>query len=301
MALINRIVLGTRPFIHINEKEVFKILEHFFSCGGQYVDTAYFYGYGRIAKLIGAFNKLYNPKAIYIYKIGYFSKASDYRNIDILKLAIEEACTNLFSLPRYVLLHEADWSVWWRKTNRLGTLISLKNATFLNLEIYEKLCDFLKSLSILPGISGNNTESLAILLHIQPKMILLSKQYDLLWKNAQSLMHYQGLLLLGSPFHQGWIFKLKELAQRLPQINHDIKKLKKIFDSHSYALDHLALNFCLQTTKGKVVFGVESKEQLIKNLDNMNQPLPQELILKLKKINIIQPPMPGPLAINRST
>lgn len=301
MALINRIVLGTRPFIHINEKEVFQILEYFFSYGGQYVDTAYFYGYGRIAKLIGAFNKLYNPKAIYIYKIGYFSRSSDYRNIDILKLAIEEACTNLSCLPRYVLLHEADWGVWWRKTNRLGTLIPPKNTTLLNLEIYEKLCNFLKSLSILPGISGNNAESLLALLLIQPKMILLSKQYDLLWKNAQRLMHYQGLLLLGSPFHQGWLFRLNELAQRLPQINHEISKLKKIFDSHSYSLDHVALNFCLQTTKGKVVFGVESKEQLIKNLNNINQPLPQDLILKLKTISIMQPPMPGPLAINRST
>lgn len=300
MALINRIVLGTRPFVHINEKEVFQILEHFFSCGGQYVDTAYFYGYGRIAKLIGTFNKLYNPKAIYIYKIGYFSKGSEYRNIESLKHAIEEACANLSSLPRYVLLHEADWCVWWRKTNQLGTLISPKNSNLLNLAIYEKLCGFLKSLSILPGISGNNAESLLSLLIIQPKMILLSKQYDLLWKNAQSLMHYQGLLLLGSPFHQGWLFRLKELTQKLPQINHEIKKLKEIFDSYAYSLDHLALNFCLQTTKSKVVFGVESKEQLIKNLNNMNRPLSQELILKLKAISVIQPPMPGPLAINRS-
>ena len=300
MALINRIVLGTRPFIHVNEKEIFQILEHYFSCGGRYVDTAYFYGYGRIAKLIGTFNKLYKPNAIYIYKIGYFSKGNDYRNIDFLKLAVEEACANLFTLPRYVLLHEADWSIWWRKTNRLGTLISPNNMDLLDLEIYEKLNVFLKSISILSGISGNNAECLSILLRIQPDMILLSKQYDLLWKNAQSLMHYKGLLALGSPFHQGWLFKLKELAQKLPQISNDIKKLKKVIESYSYSLDHLALNFCLQTTKSKIVFGVESKQQLIKNLTNMNQLLPQELILKLKTIKIIQPPMPGPLTINRS-
>jgi aryl-alcohol dehydrogenase-like predicted oxidoreductase len=304
MALIERVILGTRPFTQIREKEIFSILEYFFSQGGQYVDTSYFYGYGKVEKIIGKFIKTYNPKILLISKIGYFNNLEDYKDINKINLAIERTCENLFFTPNYILLHEADWKIWWSKAGQLDQLIELDDFKNLNFELYYKFNEILDKLSILGGISGNNANIIQKLLFLKPKIVLLSKQYDLLWKNAQPLifdsMRSDFSLILGAPFHQSWILRLNELSKKNPQISKEIRQLNKIVSNHSYTLKHIALNFIVQTTECKIAFGVENKRELDENLRNLITLLPDNLIEELKKIRVFLPPLPGPLMIQRS-
>ncbi|MBS0186133.1 MAG: aldo/keto reductase [Proteobacteria bacterium] len=293
--------MGTRPFTQIKEKEVFEILELFFSNGGQYVDTSFFYGYGKVEKMIGKFNRFYQPQAIYISKIGYFTNLEDYKNINKLQEAVQKSMENLFYHPKYILFHEADWDVWWSKTKQLGNLINLKKLNEINYQIYYQFSSFLKSLDILPGISGNNAHIIEELLALNPHLVLLSKQYDLLWRNGKNLIssakENKFFLCLGAPFHQGWLFKLKNLIKKRPQFKKEIEELIEVITNASYPLDHIALNFLLQSTKNNVVFGVTTKEELLQNIKNSLEVLPEDLIQKLEAINIFSSPMYGPLKI----
>ena len=282
MIEMERIVLGTRCFNEINEMEIFQILEDFFSLGGRYIDTAFLYGDGWPLKLIGKFNKLYRPNDSYISKIGYFHKTKDYRDINNLRKAIDKSCNALNMKPEFILLHEADWLVWWASEAKIGELINIKLSNNLLLSYFDNFRGLLKNFNINAGISGNNAHILGFLFPIlRPKLVLLSKQYDLLWKNAEPLITSvcdDVYLLLGAPFHQGWLFKLNELKKIIPCYYKQICKLEKIALQTKYALDHIALNFMWQSVgKAKVVFGVKSAQELRKNLTLISQNLPEEL------------------------
>jgi aryl-alcohol dehydrogenase-like predicted oxidoreductase len=301
---IDRLVLGTLHLRRLKMKKVFDLLDYYFCSGGKSLDTAYLYGHGEVEHLIGEYVRAFNPGCHITTKVGYFNDSKIYVDFIKLRSKIFEAIDRLNCIPEYILLHEADWSTWWYSDAQPGELATDAILEKGNFDLFFKCLELGKEYGFRVGISGNHApvlQRLASILH--PSLILVAKQYDLLWNSALSLINQAEnsnyLVLCAAPFHQGWLYKLNELKNKLPHLSHRIMALNKLLHKNNLKVEQLAISYILSSTNSstKVVFGVESLEELKIVFKNYNYKILDQIINEIKMLGSDHVPMQGPIAI----
>lgn len=301
---IDRLVLGTLHLRRLKIQKAFELLDHYFYFGGKSIDTAYLYGHGEVERLLGEYVRAFNPDCYITTKIGYFDDSTIYIDFIKLRRKILEAIDRLNCIPEYILLHEADWSVWWCSDARPGELATDAILAQGNFDLFFKCLELGKEYGFQIGISGNHArvlQCLASILH--PSLVLVAKQYDLLWNSALNLINQAKndnyLVLCAAPFHQGWLYKLNELENKLPHLSHRIMALNHLLHKNNLKVEQLAISYILRSTNSstKVVFGVESLEELKIVFKNYNYKILDQIINEIKILGSDHIPMQGPIAI----
>lgn len=301
---IDRLVLGTLHLRKLKMKKAFSLLDYYFCSGGKSIDTAYLYGYGEVEHLLGEYIKIFNPDCKITTKIGYFNDPTIYIDFSKLKRKILEAIDRLNCLPEYILLHEADWSTWWCSDAQPGELATDHILAQGNFDLFFKCLELGKEYGFQVGISGNHAPVLQRLASIlRPSLILVAKQYDLLWNSAKNLINQAKnnnyLVICAAPFHQGWLYKLNELQNKLPHLSHRMIALNHLLHKNNLKVEQLAISYILSSTNSltKVVFGVSSLDELKVVFKNYNYKISDQIINEIKRLGSDQLPLQGPIVI----
>lgn len=301
---LDRLVLGTLHLRKLKKKQAFGLLDNYFCSGGKSIDTAYLYGYGEVEYLLGEYVKTFNPDCHITTKIGYFKDSTHYVDFTKLRRKILAAIDRLNCIPDYILLHEADWGAWWCSEAQPGKLATDHLLAQGNFDLFFQCVELGKEYGFQVGISGNHApilQRLSSILH--PSLILVAKQYDLLWNSAKHLINQAESnnysVICAAPFHQGWLYKLNELQNKLPHLSHRMLALKRLLHKNNLKVEQLAISYILNSTNSstKVVFGVESLKELKIVFKNYNYKISDHLINEIKNLGSDQRPMLGPITI----
>lgn len=100
-----------------------------------------------------------------------------------------------------------------------------------------------------------------------------------------------------SAFLQGLFFKDRNcLPLGLIDLKHPLEKLDRICLENEISMSELALGYCLSKDYiDKVVIGVDSLEQLDKNIESIKTPLPKFIIEEIDKIIVINQKLLNPI------
>jgi aryl-alcohol dehydrogenase-like predicted oxidoreductase len=298
-ARIARVALGTLSLRAASERDFRGILDRFFAAGGEWVDTASFYGDGDVERRLGAYLRSRALRPRLCVKVGHFRSASDYRCARAVREAVSRSVERLGCEPAAVMLHEADWGAWWEGGARPGELAG-PGATFeAGAPAWEAVREEAASFGAKRGISGNNAPVLErALARLDPDVVLVAKQMDLLWRSAGSIVGEAARrdVWLGSPFHQGWLFRLPELTSAPGPLGEAAGRLALLLARGRTTVERTAIPFLLdQAPDPKVVVGVDTIEQLEAALSSATTVLDRELLDALKEVHHFGGPMQGPL------
>ncbi|MFG1347887.1 aldo/keto reductase [Xanthobacter autotrophicus DSM 431] len=303
----HRLVLGTFTLAEAPQDVWDAVLDEYVAAGGEWVDTAFAYGHGEAERKLGSYLRRRSASLRISTKIGHFSDHAAYRDPGALLQAFEQSRERLGRLPDQILLHEADWRVWWHKEGKPFEIRSAKDLTDGGqsapcLAAVRKIAD---QFAIRWGISGNNTAPLMhAAIDAKPDVILVAKQLDLLWRTAEPLAARAQAgaydLWLGSPFHQGWLFRLDELAAFGERCNPDVaqgaRDLAALLSRVGTGLVELAIPFLLDRHDiTRIAVGVRQPGEITQVLASAERSLSKELMAEIDRIGFRAPPMKSPM------
>ncbi|MGC4853337.1 aldo/keto reductase [Micromonospora sp. DT4] len=295
----HRLVLGTLPFALLPPTEAFRLLDTFVEAGGAAVDTASMYGFGHVETLVGAWLRRVGPVAAVNTKIGYFADPDDHRDAAKLADAVGRSVERLGVVPQRVLLHEADWACWWRTGAPAGAVEPMPPDA--SVPAWCRLRELANELGFRPGLSGNHAAALGrAARQLGASSVLVAKQYDLLWRDAECLLTDDlGEVLLAAPFHQGRLFDLAALAAAErgndPLLAEAALRLSELLGRHGVAPAEVALPWVLSESRAAAVcVGVANRAELDAVLDATSRPIDPSLRSALARVGIRRAPMPGP-------
>jgi len=292
----DRLVLGTLALAPVTEPERDEIINHFLDWGGVWLDTASLYGDGELERYIGRYRKGRTVKVS--TKLGHFKSRRSYAQRSELLKQIRLQTERLCGWADQVLLHEADWPVWWRCN---VSSLDYSHAVIQSSEAWQLLGLMAKDNGVRIGMSGNDAHVVGRLADLlQPDVVLIAKQYDLIWRNAHHLARQTNRsteLWLAAPFHQGWLFRLQELARIRPDVAAVAKKLESALPSDKNARARIAMAWLkLNAPTSRIVAGVASLDELKILLDGWDEPVDQRLQVILAD-GFVGTPMVGPLKV----
>ncbi|KJS17069.1 MAG: hypothetical protein VR78_06570 [Hoeflea sp. BRH_c9] len=292
----DRLVLGTLSLAALSESERHRIVDRFLEWGGEWIDTAGLYGDGDLERFIGECRAKQNLKVS--TKLGHFEFQHCYVQSGELIKQAQLQRARLGGWPDQFLVHEADWPVWWGKDVRS---LEHPHHVIRNSAVWQLLRLIAMEDGIRIGISGNDARVLRSLADVlQPDVVLVAKQFDLLWRNAQDFVDDPGAigeLWLGAPFHQGWLFRLKELAETRADLRDFALRLQAFLPGDTNARVRFAIAW-LKANAGsaRIVAGVSSFEELQVLLEGWEAP-DVPMLEGVLETGFRGPPMPGPLKI----
>lgn len=303
---MEELALGTLAFRTLTERECYAVLDSFFEGGGTWLDTAFLYGCGEVEVRVGRYLKSHRPPAKLATKIGHFQVVGNYREAVRLREALDAASHRLMRVPDVVFLHEADWRVWWEQNASPGEICP-PSYEIEFLDHIVQLSEYVRLHAAVLGLSGNHAAALASILRQLPHgsvaILMVAKQYDLLWRNARAVAEaFRGSpdveCWLGAPFHQGWLFKLGELSERVPTLVPHIDRLKSLLGEHSLSVSDITIPFIRATLPhARIVLGAASVEEVEAALRAARRQLDGPLIAQLLALGFEGEPMPGPISL----
>jgi aryl-alcohol dehydrogenase-like predicted oxidoreductase len=300
MSSLRRLVLGTLPLCRSRPADAYRLLDAFVAAGGTAVDTAALYGAGYVEMVLGRWLARVGPVVDVTTKVGYFGDAADFRDPIRLRNAVERSIERLGCTPGAVLLHEADWSCWWDPDAAVGDIGAVPRDVLPR--AWTTLVDLGAAAGFAVGISGNNAEVLArTAVVLRTTRVLVAKQYDLLWRNAECLLADERLrTTLGAPFHQGRLFDLAGLARLAARGgDHELaaaaRRLRDVLAAHSATPGEVAVPFVLADERpAAICVGIADQAELRALVTSAGRIVDPRLLLALRAEGICRPPMPGP-------
>ncbi len=258
----------------VNLNEVYDIFEYAFENGIQTLDTASVYGNAH--EIIG----------------GYHSKSKIKFNV-ITKLADGSDLTNL--------------NIYVSEFLHVLNINSIKTLMFHNFQDYERNLDIIKDLKKY----NTNIEKLGVSVYTneEAKIAAMDNSIDLIQMPYNLLDNFSirgDVLKLAksngktvhtrSAFLQG-LFCMDQDTNNINYLNvkAEIQKLKIIASDLCYTIEELALIYCLNNSYSDgVIIGVDTKEQLKKNVKCLNIKLSESVIetienIVVNNVNIINP------------
>jgi aryl-alcohol dehydrogenase-like predicted oxidoreductase len=281
-----RLILGTLHLRELDASEIASVLHAFFERGGRVLDTATLYGGLPLLTRVGAWLRSTGAPARTWLKVGYFDRLTDYRDDRAFAAAASAAREALGPSTSAVLVHEADWRLWWddaRPDERV------------------RVDGLRAALGDLPvGYSGNNAAPLHQVVRAAPPTgpVLVAKQYDLLWNTAEPLVRWaetsSSPLALGAPWHQGWLWRLEALAAERPELASATAALRDLAQELGTSPAALALPFLARSSpKAHVAFGARTPEEVHAAFDAFGEPLSEASFVRVAALRRPLPPM-GP-------
>jgi aryl-alcohol dehydrogenase-like predicted oxidoreductase len=297
-AWANRASLGTLHLAGQTKGRAEAILDAWVDAGGRRVDTAAFYGRGDAEVLLGGWLRHAPSDVLVTTKIGYFPSSRLYRDAEHVIRAVHESCTRLGRIPDAVLLHEADWDCWWSDA-RAG--VRLGAAPHEPCGAWQVLGELARTLGFAAGISGNHAATLtAVADCLEPSVLLVGKQYDLIWRSAASLLRpcVGRRVTLAAPFHQGALLDLPALAgDALRRGDHSmaaqVSSLQGLLGRHGVDVAHAALAWLLSTTSAEICFGAATVHEVRADVRAFETELPDELVGALSRLGLNRPARAG--------
>ena len=275
MNIVNKLILGTVQFglkYGINNNtgipnrvEIKNILDYAFSKGIKIIDTAD--AYGNASKIIGLYNK-HNSNHFKINTKFIFNKISIQEQI---KLSLNQLSINC--IETYFFHNFNDYR---NKPNIINELLTLKEKGLLNkigVSIYDNQ-------ELMLAINSQEIDVIQLPFNLLDNK---SKRGDLL-----NLAKKKGKLIqVRSVFLQGLFFlEINQVPSKLKPLIPYLNSLKQISKDYKVSIEHLALNYALhQDFIDYVLIGVDTKEQLIKNLSFIETQLPKCVFEKIDKID----------------
>ncbi len=278
MSNLNKLILGTVQFgldygiSNANGKpsktEVFDILETAKFAGIDTLDTAS--AYGNAIELIGEYHKLSNFKFKIIskFKTNNINDIKSDLSNDLEKFGIEAF--------ECIMLHHAKDLENNLLKPILQNLKEDKITQKIGISIYNN--------------SDIETDNLKIIDVVQSPYNLLDNinlrnDYFKLLKQNSIEIHTR------SAFLQGLFFlnKQENLPIRLLPLEKYLTKIKNILTENSLSVESLALNYCFANSNiSKVVFGVNSVNELNRNIENINTPISKSVIDEINHIFVVE-------------
>ncbi|MBO9123758.1 MULTISPECIES: aldo/keto reductase [unclassified Rhizobium] len=305
-----RIILGTFALADATQDEFDAVLDTYLESGGEWIDTAFAYGYGSAELKLGSYIRRRGANVRISTKIGHFPEAPGYRRPGAVNDAFAAMQERLGRLPDQILLHEADWVVWWRDDGQPFQILP-EGAMTPELQTAPALLDVQAAAAragIRWGFSGNNAPTLGRASYrVTPDVVMVAKQYDLLWRSAEPLVEIASMkefdLWLASPFHQSWLFRLPELArfgdEANPQIARGARALEELTSATGRGIVDLAIPFLLDRhCDTRIVVGARSAEEIAGVINATREPLPIEVTDAIDRIGFIASPMKSPQQLN---
>jgi len=272
----SKLILGTVQFglnygIHNtsgkpSEEEVLIILEYAATHGIKILDTAD--AYGNATEILGSYLKSHPGQYKVNTKFRYNEvPLSDQLNTSLALLHVDRIDT--FYYHRF-----DDFVNFPELLDELAGLKERKLIRKTGISIYEN-CEFEKAL-----------EHQGIDVIQLPFNLLdnLNQRGPLMRKARENGKELQ----VRSVFLQGLFFKpLHELPSKLQPLQNDLKTVHDIADHYRLPLENLALSYAMQQPEiDYVIIGVDNSKQLRKNIDSVNQLLPDTVIQKINQINV---------------
>lgn len=298
-----RIVLGLLDFRKLSQKEISLVLDNYFNMGGKYIDGALLYGGEDLAKCLGEIIACEDYPAIINYKIGYFLNKKDF-NSDIAFIQKIDYLKNIFKEKlKLISLHEVDWKIWWNPDCNIKDIVT-NVEDFVTKSHINYVKNYVNSLDCKLGYTSNNASSLELVInYLKPDFFLIAKQFDLLWRNAYKILSNDFYPDLGkfvaSPYHQGWLFDLKNLAKKIPRYKENINILNRMLEEENINISEIAIIFqVLIFSKTKIVVGIKNIDELTKlfNLFSCDFQNYLELCNNILDIGIEQKAISGPIS-----
>lgn len=223
------LALGGAALSRLPERQLAATVATYAEMDGRLFDVSPAYGGWDGVDRVAAAIRQWVPDPAVIIKLGYFDDPDKYR----CRSAIRDQCHRLIERtkinPCVIMLHEADWAAWWRLA-AIGELLS-DGETGLDPGGAYYLRELSQEIGCASGLAGNHANALSRATEMMPELdaVLLAKQVDLLWGTgdamAASLASADTAVILAAPFHQGWIFRLGELARARPEMCPAIERL----------------------------------------------------------------------------
>jgi aryl-alcohol dehydrogenase-like predicted oxidoreductase len=278
---INKIILGSAQFgfkyginnlgSRINENDVFEILEHAFSEGIRYIDSAE--AYGNAHKLIGQFHN--KNKSNRFNVITKFKKLNLKSEGDLIS-HVEKTCESLFVdyIDTYMFHSFSDFKKNLKIYDELKLLRNKGLIKKIGISIYEnyQIDDII-----------NNFNNFDI---IQLPFNLLDnakkrKSYLIKAKNVGIEIHARSIFL------QGLFFKSENaLSHKFNLIKNDLKDLRNLSLEFDLEMADLAIHYVLRKSYiDKILIGVDSLKQLQSNIKSINKDI-NILFDKIDKIDV---------------
>jgi aryl-alcohol dehydrogenase-like predicted oxidoreductase len=288
-------ILGGAALCHLTEFELGNLVSAYASLGGSRVDISPAYGGWSAVERLGKVLRQVSPQVRPILKLGYFQRSASYADHAALAAQAHRAIDALGQEPASILLHEADWDAWWPS----GVAPWTRFAEDLpELALAATLRDIARPFGCKIGVAGNNAERvLAAAIALGGDTLMLAKQIDLLWSAGDDVARVwpmRGELLLAAPFHQGWLFKLDELADRRPDLCGAASELAVILAEFqvspvSIALPYIAAGW----PTASVVVGCASTSEVNAAFESLRTHIPDELIKRIGANRQRAPAMKG--------
>ncbi|MCT4665391.1 MAG: GNAT family N-acetyltransferase [Flavobacteriales bacterium] len=252
------------------EARVFEILDQAFASGIRTLDTAE--GYGTSMEVIGRYHQQSKNRFGVITKYSSSMKNLDdsfqkrvQKHLEVLKVD---------TLDAYLFHSFQDYKdhIEFNREDLLdlqkeGKIQKIGVSVYTNEEIEEVIQDSLVSIIQVPFNMLDNTSK---------RNQVFKKAKD---KNIE--IHCRSIFL------QGLFFKdLEWVEKQIPELFSGVQKIQSL-SSNNLSIQDLALNYVKQNRLiDKLVFGVDTKDQLLMNLDSFSKQLPQELIQEIDCIDI---------------
>lgn len=276
---ITKVILGTAQMGmdyginnttgQISESKAFKILTKAYESGINSLDTAE--AYGNAHQLIGRFHQA-NPTLTFriITKLPAHDSTIDFKK-KIEQYLRDLTCDNL----EVLMFH--SYRSFIENQNKIQGLIQLKQ---------EKLFHYL-------GVSIYSTQELQQLID-NPWVDVIQVPFNLLdnyhqkgfWlqlaKSKGKIIHTRSAFLQGLFFADS--FQTFSVAR---QLRNELTLLKTVAKNNNLSMESLALNYCIgQPAIDRVIIGIDSMEQLERNIHCMNNSLPEEVMQQIDSINV---------------
>ncbi len=254
----SRLMLGTLHLRDLPERHVESVLDTFVAQGGHFIDTATLYGGMPLLSRIGTHLRRTAADVSVWIKVGYFTRAGHYLEDAAFAETAERAIEAIGPSATVVVVHEADWRMWWSPYADKGALVQPED----DLRLMERLARFevlARRLGLRLGLSGNHAGPLSQVVARAPDCaaVLVAKQYDVLWRNATDLIEDADRcgrpLVVGAPWHQGWLRDLDALCERRPHLVLAITRLRDICRRAGLSVEAVALPFVLSTARRALV------------------------------------------------
>jgi aryl-alcohol dehydrogenase-like predicted oxidoreductase len=271
---LSKLALGTVQFglnYGINNKSgviddysLAELLDYGFQEGIDTLDTAYNYGNSeaRIGKYLSSYHN--NFKLI--------SKAPKGSNSQNIKKYFQESLGKLNSDTIYgYMLHDFDDYINDKKI--FNSLMDLKQSG-----VVKKI-----------GFSIYYPEQIEVILSDEVEFDLIQLPYNIADRRFEKYfekLNNKGVEIhVRSVFLQGLFFmKSEELPENLKPFKEFLDKLNRVSKETSRTIENIALNFAAQNLDvGKVVIGIDNKEQLRNNLIQINNRIEPETLLQIKE------------------
>lgn len=289
-------MLGTLHLRNVSDRQLASVLDAFLGAGGRWIDTATLYGGFGLLRAIGRRLSTAGVDTRVWVKVGYFDRRESYRDDGVFRDTAARACEAIGPYARVVALHEGDWATWWRHDRDPGVLSDADDGPLVEQRI-ERFTAIAGELGTDLGVSGNHAAALRHVLKHAPSVaaVMVAKQYDLVWRNATALIEHSRKLdlVLGAPWHQGWLRDLDRLLIQRPHLEPAITRLRHLCRRTGKSVDEVALPFVLQAAPDAMVaVGARSAAEVEQAIST--ERLEPALLEELRALGLEEPPM-GPL------